>query len=238
LVWLGALTDRTFVGMLKHGAALLMTLALSAPVAAETVTIEARRDATLIEDAEGGRANGSGPSFFVGRTSEDRGSIRRGLLYFDVASAVPRQAIVEHVALTLYANQGNNLARDLRLVRVLADWGEGPSAAAGGGGRPSEAGDVTWIHTFHDTETWVRAGGQFLGSSSASLPVAGSGFYTWASTNRLVNDVRHWSQAPTRNFGWIVIGDETAPQTAKNLASREDPDPARRPTLEITYRLP
>ena len=215
-----------------------MVLVFSGSAVAETVTLEAGRDATLIEDAEGAWANGSGPSFFVGRTAQQRGSIRRGLLYFDVAAVVPRRAIIERVRLTLFAKPANDVEREVRLVRVLADWGEGPSASSGGGGRPSEPGDATWIHTFFDGETWVRPGGQFLGSASATRTVAGAGLYTWDSTNRLVNDVRHWSDAPGRNFGWILIGDETAPQTAKNFGSREDPVPARRPTLEITYRLP
>ena len=58
------------------------------------------------------------------------------------------------------------------------------------------------------------------------------------STNHLVQDVRLWNSAPQQNFGWIVIGDETTPQTAKSLASRESPEPSVRPVLEVTYRLP
>jgi hypothetical protein len=56
------------------------------------------------------------------------------------------------------------------------------------------------------------------------------------STNHLVQDVRLWWSAPERNFGWILIGDETTPQTAKSFASRESPEPALRPVLEVTYR--
>ena len=132
----------------------------------------------------------------------------------------------------------NSQLSELRLHRVLADWGEGPSSASGGGGRPSEPGDATWIHTFFDTEFWVHNGGQFTGRASATNDVAGSGFYTWESTNRLVADVRLWTSNPKRNFGWVVIGDETAPQTAKSFASREHPEPALRPVLEVSYRLP
>ena len=36
--------------------------------------------------------------------------------------------------------------------------------------------------------------------------------------------------------GWILIGDETTPQSVKRISSREDPDAAARPRLEITYR--
>ena len=64
-----------------------------------------------------------------------------------------------------------------------------------------------------------------------------SGVYTFESTAALVRDVRLWSSAPHRNFGWIVIGEETIPQTAKKIASRESADPLSRPRLQVTYRM-
>ena len=216
----------------------LVMFVLAGPAFAETVATEASRDATMIENPDGARANGSGSAFFVGRNNQVENSVRRGLLYFDVAAAVPREAIIENVVLTLYMTPSNSQSSTLTLYRLQADWGEGPSSASGGGGRPSEPGDVTWLHTFYDTEFWVLNGGQFIGRASAESIVAGSGFYTWEGTNHLVQDVRLWKSAPKRNFGWILIGDETTRQTAKSFASREDPDPALRPILEVTYRMP
>jgi len=217
---------------------LLLLLAIPASALAETVRIEADRDATLIEHPDGARANGSGPSFFVGRTSGGQNSLRRTLLHFDVAGAIPRHAIIESVSLTLVMSPSNASMAELRLHRLLADWGEGPSTASGGGGAAAEPGDATWIHTFHDTEFWTHNGGQFVGRASASTDVAGAASYTWESTQHLVQDVRHWKSAPLRNFGWILIGDETMPQTSKRFASRENTDPSMRPMLEVTYRLP
>lgn len=216
----------------------LLTLLFVEPAAAETVAIEASRDATLIEDPDGALANGSGPAFFVGRNNQAENSVRRGLLYFDVAAVVPQRAIIESAALTLYMTPSNSQSRTLTLYRLQADWGEGVSSSFGGGGAPSEPGDVTWLHTFFDTEFWAHNGGHFIGRASAELVVAGSGFYTWVSTNHLVQDVRLWKSAPNRNFGWILIGDETTRQTAKSFASRESADPFFRPRLEVTYRLP
>lgn len=213
-------------------------LCLAVPVSAETVRIEADRDATLIEHPEGALANGSGPYFFAGRTNQEDGSIRRALLRFDVAGALPDRAIIESVSLVLYASPANPAPADLRLYRVQADWGEGPSSASGGGGRPAEPGDATWIHTFYDFALWNHRGGQFIGRSSAELEVADAGLYTWESTNHLVQDVRLWRSAPGRNFGWILLGDETTPQTSKSFASREHPDPLLRPALLVTYRTP
>lgn len=217
---------------------LFVTLLFVGPASAETVAIEAGRDATLIENPDGSLANGSGPVFFVGRTNQAENSIRRGLVYFDVAAALPPKAIIESVTLTLYMTPSNSQSSTLALYRVQEDWGEGASSASGGGGAPSEPGDVTWLHTFFDMEFWSYNGGHFIGRASADQIVAGSGFYTWESTNHLVQDVRLWKSAPNRNFGWILIGDETTRQTAKSFASREEPDPALRPVLEVTYRMP
>jgi hypothetical protein len=211
---------------------------LALPAAAETVLIPASHDATVIEDPDGALANGSGPFFFAGRTNQEQDSVRRGLLRFDVAEALPDQAIIETVSLTLFMAPSNPDIRDLRLYRVLADWGEGPSSSAGGGGAPSQPGDVTWLHTFYDSEFWVYGGGQFLGRASASLQVAGSALYTWESNPHLVQDVVLWKAAPQNNFGWVLIGDETTRQNVKSFASREYADPALRPVLEVTYRLP
>lgn len=220
-------------------AALPVVLLLSAPpVTAEIARIEAGQDATLIEDPAGARANGSGTSFFVGRIKQPRNGIRRGLVWFDVASVVPERALIESAALTLYLSPSNPEPREIRLHRVLADWGEGTSASSGGGGVPAEPGDATWLHTFFDLEYWVHSGGQFVGHPSGSLQVIDEGYYTWSDDARMARDVRIWRSAPHRNFGWVLIGDETTPQTAKSFASRENPEPALRPVLELTYRIP
>jgi hypothetical protein len=213
---------------------LFLLAVLAAPVLAETVTIEASRDATLIEDPDGALANGSGLSVFVGKTSA--GGVRRGLLYFDVAGVLPREAIIEAAELIVFVNPGNDATREFRLHRVLADWSEGPSVSGGGGGAPSLPGDATWIHTSHDARFWLHSGGQFAGEPSARLDVGGPGYYVWPSTKQIVRDVRKWKSSPRRNFGWILIGEESTRQTAKKVASREDSDPMRRPVLEITYR--
>jgi hypothetical protein len=218
-------------------AILLLTVLLGIePAAPETLTLEANRDATLIEDPGGSLANGAGPSCFMGRTAQSENGIRRALLSFDVAAALPRGAVIESVALRLFVTPSNPDPRPIRLHRVLADWGEGPSASSGGGGAAALPGDVTWLHTFWDYDFWVQIGGQFLGRASAERTVASPGDCVWSDSPHLTQDVRLWNAAPERNFGWMVIGDETTRQTAKSFASREHPDPAVRPRLEIIYR--
>jgi len=210
---------------------------LAGPARGKTIEIEAGRDATLIEDPEGARANGSGPYMFAGRTNEREGNARRALVYFDL-SAIPRRATVESASLHLWLAPSNPVMLQIRLHRILADWGEGPSYSSGGGGAPAVPGDATWIHRLFDEVFWVRPGGQFVPQPSATQVVDGPGPYVWDEAGALVYDVRLWVAAPHRNFGWILLGEDARRQTSQSFATRENPDPAVRPRLTVTYRLP
>lgn len=213
---------------------------------AEQVSIEANADNTLYEDAEGSVSNGSGAIMVAGRNNGEVDSIRRAVLYFDVSGNIPYGAVVESVALKLYLNKGNGGVREMRLHRLLADWGEGTSTVNGGGqGAPAQPGDATWLHTFYPDSFWGSDGGRYVGRVSATQQVgtAGggndlAGSYTWQSTDRLVDDVRRWLDRPEKNYGWILVGDESVPQTAKQFVSRESVNDAMRPMLEVTYSLP
>jgi hypothetical protein len=168
------------------------------------------------------------------------------VLFFDVAGNIPDGAVVESVALNLYLSKGNGGAREMRLHRLLTDWGEGGSVKDGGGlGAPAQAGDATWLHTFYPDAFWGSKGGRFVGRVSATQMVGTSGGgndvagpYTWQSTDRLVDDVRRWLKNPAKNYGWILVGDESVKQTAKQFVSRESVSPDLRPMLEVTYTLP
>ncbi|HXV75411.1 MAG TPA: hypothetical protein VD788_03765 [Candidatus Polarisedimenticolaceae bacterium] len=63
-----------------------------------------------------------------------------------------------------------------------------------------------------------------IGPPALHEPVTETGFYTWPSTNHLVQDVRLSIATPRRNFGWVLIGDEVTPLAVKRFASREHPD--------------
>ena len=218
---------------------ILFTLLLSCltvtSVCAEMVDIPADRDTTLIEDPDGALANGMGPTFRAGRTNQAAFGIRRALIRFDVAAALPENARIERVFLSLYQDSNNVAPSAVSLHRVLDDWGEGASFTAGGGGAPAEPGDATWLHTFYPDQFWVQQGGHFIPHASATEVVEGTDFYTWQSTVNLVNDVRLWLRAPQQNFGWLVMGDEDTPGSAKRYDSREGDRP---PVLTIEYHLP
>lgn len=206
--------------------------------AAGTVTVVADRDATLFEHPDGALASGAGLSLFAGRNNFADNGVRRGLLRFDLAGTLPpggRQTVETVVLVVTNLTESNAAPREYRLHRVLADWGEGGSSSAGGGGAPAEPGDATWIHTFHAQDFWLQNGGQFDGEPSARLIVAGPGTYRFESP-QLARDIAQWAEKPELNFGWILIGDETTRQTVRAFGSRENPDPAVRPLLEITFR--
>jgi hypothetical protein len=140
--------------------------------------------------------------------------------------------------MALYMAPSNSVPSQIGLHRLLAAWSEGDSYASGGGGDDSAPGDATWIHTFYDDEFWVKPGGHFVARASASMDVAARALYTFEGTQKMIADVSLWLRAPQRNFGWILLGDETMPQNVKSFASREEPDPSLRPVLEVIYYLP
>ena len=64
---------------------------------ADTITLEPVADTTLYESVDGNASNGAGVFSFAGRTN--RGELRRALVAFDVAAAVPTGATITSVQL-------------------------------------------------------------------------------------------------------------------------------------------
>jgi hypothetical protein len=214
--------------------------AAAAPAAALVAVLGAARDNTLYESTTGALSNGAGPSFFAGRTAQATNSIRRGLVFFDIAAAVPAGASITGVSLKLSMTQASSTtAVDVGLHRVLADWGEGTSNAGptGGAGAPATAGDATWRHRFFNTTLWSTNGGQFTAAASATTPVGDVADYTWSSP-AMVAEVQAWLDTPASNYGWLVRGAEGAPGTAKKFDSREVVPSDTRPVLTVEYTIP
>ncbi|MBW2293227.1 MAG: hypothetical protein JRG94_13095, partial [Deltaproteobacteria bacterium] len=158
---------------------LLFVIGIAWQAQGETVVLSPTQDATLIESSNGSLANGSGPVFFAGRTGQSSASLRRALLQFDVAGAVPGGALITDVWLDLSLTSSNPQPVNLGLHPVMAPWGEGAATSAGGSGAPATAGDSTWIHRFYDSDTWASPGGDFAPAPSAVALVAAAGVYTW-----------------------------------------------------------
>ncbi|UCH82231.1 MAG: DNRLRE domain-containing protein [Nitrospiraceae bacterium] len=219
---------------------ILCTLAfMPAYSQAETAYIEAGGDNTLIENPNGTLSNGSGTEIYIGRTNQQMNSIRRGVIYFDISSALPADAFIESASLTLYMTKANNVSGMIMMNRLLQDWGEGASISIGGKGVQAQSGDATWVHTFYPNSEWSKEGGQYKGRISSSMSVGNAiGYYTFESTDRMIRDIDYWLRHAEKNFGWILIGDESNPQTVVPFASRENINPDWRPLLEITYSVP
>lgn len=218
--------------MTKHACAALACcgLAFAVPVVADIVSLTPTKDNTLYEfvapslGETGPASNGAGVSLFVGRTNNKGPSIRRGLIAFDVAGAVPAGSTINSVQLVLNMTQTIAGAEPVDLHRLTADWGEGTSNATsggGGGGAPATTGDATWLHTFFSTSSWATPGGDFSPTVSATEAVDDNGPYTWGSTAQMVADVQGWLDTPASNFGWILIGNESTSATAKRFDTRE-----------------
>ena len=219
----------------------LAALLLLAPFSlADVTTLVATRDTTLFNDPLGSLANGSGPVLIVGRAGGSSSApVRRGLVRFDVAGALPAGSTVNSVQLVLNNTSGNTGARTVELHRVLADWGEGASNTTSGQGAPAQPGDATWLHTFFPGSLWSTTGGDFTAATSASLSIDPLGLHTFPSTPAAIADVQGWLDLPGANFGWLLKLDvETVAQTTKVFGTREAANSAEWPRLVIDFTPP
>jgi hypothetical protein len=202
---------------------------------AGTVNIMPSKDNTLYEydPAEGDHSNGAGFHLFAGENGQ--GEVRRGVLAFDIAGTIPPGSTITAVSLSMNMSMTPAGALTVELHKLLADWGEGTSHApmGEGDGAPATPNDATWRHRFFDSVFWTTQGGDFSATVSASQSVGGTGHYTWSSA-QMVADVQSWLDNPASNFGWLVLGDETAIATAKRFDTRESASP---PMLTIEFRV-
>jgi hypothetical protein len=216
--------------------ALVPCLLAASAATANVATLSPSKDNTMFQESED-FSNGAGQFLFCGTTAQ--GPVRRGLLAFDIAGAIPAGSTITGVSLTLYMDRTVTGAAEVTLHKVTADWGEGLSIGSRGEGfgAPALAPDATWHYRRFSTETWAADGGDFVAAVSATQSVDGLGYYTWSGPG-LVADAQAGLDNGAGNFGWLLKGDEVNPATAKRFASRENADPAYRPRLVIEYTAP
>lgn len=210
--------------------------ALSAFANAGTATLTPIKDNTLIENPGGGASNALNEGIYSGRSGPLAGGARfRAVLAFDL-SGIPQGTSITNASLNLTLLQfSTNFDQVHSLHRMLADWGEGTSNGAGGGGGEPTSGDATWLHTFYPNAFWKNQGGDFEPNPTASLVVPPKmGTYTWSSA-QLIADVQDWVNNPLSNFGWAVLGNEVDYQTARKFASREYEIISARPELIVEF---
>ncbi len=203
---------------------------------ADQVQIAPSADTTLYSESNS-VSNGAGQHMFSGATAVQ--SKRRALVRFDIAASVPAGSTITNITLDMKMSRSNSGPMNVMLNTLTSDWGEGTSDAPGqeGGGAPATANDATWANTFFPGQTWLIPGGDFVAIASASTSVGGFGFYSWSSAQMAV-DAQAWLDNPAGNFGWIILGQEGIAASAKRFDTRNNPTPANRPVLTITYNPP
>jgi len=219
----------------------LVCLLIAAVGHADVIELQASKDNTLYQSSTGALSNGAGSYFFAGTNAG--GSIRRGLIEFDIAGSIPAGSTINSVSLVLSMSRTIAGPQPVSLHRVTREWGEGTSDAGGqeGGGTVATDGDATWLHAVYDSGggsiLWTSAGGDFDPVASASEIVNLPGTYTWTSAG-MASDVQGWLDDDASNHGWALVGEEESSVTAKRFDSRENLMEANRPKLIVDFTPP
>lgn len=196
-------------------------------LSAVTKSLTASQDTTIYQQ-DALSSNGSG-QFLV------TGDGVRGLVRFDVASAVPAGSTVLDAVLTLNLGDSDGSSAEVGVAPLTRAWGEAASDAPGNEHQGAAASpfDATWQYAFYDGAEWNTPGGDF-GAVSAQATVTGIGAYEWFSDG-LVADVQAWVDDATSNFGWTIL---SVGEQLKAFVSKDAPGDVLAPKLEITYELP
>ena len=176
-------------------------------------------------------SNGGGQFIFAGNNNQS--DSRRALIMFDIPSSINSKSQVVNVELSLEMDRAREGAFQVALYKLTNEWSEGSSQGGQGEGAGGtiQGLDATWKNRIHPGHAWIKRGGDFEIEPSAVSMVKGPGSYTWSGP-RLNEDVQNWINGTHRNYGWILIGDESESITAKRFSSRTGPSA---PVLEIEY---
>lgn len=213
-------------------------LALLAASHASTTNITSSADAGLFEFNPD---NNLGGMNFVTSGSIVSGERGRALFKFNVAAALPPDAVVTAASVTFKLGTARGVGQTFDLHRVLANWGEGIGSGVNVGtglGAPANASEVTWNSRFHGTSSWATPGGasgtDFNSTPSASTVMASTLAF---SSGDMTTDAQLWLNNSGTNFGWVILAaNESFAPTASRILTREDS--LNRPILTLTYTLP
>jgi len=148
----------------------------------------------------------------------------RYLLGFAPASALPAGAVVTRAELQVQVTAAGSPSWNYSVHQMLRDWVEGNQE--GNNGSPAAPGETTWLARNHPAGLWTLPGGSegadYSATPSATAALGGAGSTNAITSAELAADVQLWLDQPTLNFGWMIRAvDETVPQTARRIASRE-----------------
>ncbi len=213
--------------------ALVILVSVSALSQSTEVEVSATIDNTIFKDLE--LSNGAGQYIFTGTTRV--GVTKRALVQFDLESKLPEDAIVDSASLIMHPTKVKPGSTLISVFMLGTEWGEGASAAEDGDGKGDvpEENDATWTFSKFPTDRWVKKGGDFAFTVSDTATVILGSDAVFSSPG-ITEDVRFWLQEPTKNFGWIFIGDEINTQTSVKFASKDHADNNLWPKLKIYYQ--
>lgn len=207
------------------------------------VTLQAAADTGLFERSPDN--NLGGMTFMpIGTTSV--GTRTRGLVRFDLASALPADATINAARLTVNVFVSPSFTQHTYLLhRLLKDWGEGDNFGGGNGtgtlGALANAGEASWRERFATQASWGDPGGEdgadYQQTPTAAVNVIGIGDYTFTSP-ALTADVQAWQVNSSTNFGWIIILENELSflRSARRFTTSEAGEDG--PRLTITYTVP
>ena len=224
--------------------------------ASVVVDIAPSADATLLGGTDVGNSLAV-PGMFVGK---DPSNVKRGLIEFNVASAIPAGATITGVSLQMTVGQvagsaGGSVTnfgpvQTMSLYDEPQAWGQptntvGASSFGGHGhGAPAQTGDATWNTAAWSTTPWnVAAGGNWTSSSvdlaDALVPGTTSYVATWSSP-ALAMEVQGWLDDPASNNGLLIKDqDEVTGTTFRAFWGEQGAinagNPSWAPDLSVTY---
>jgi len=223
--------------------ALMLYLAVGAHAA--VLTLQQGRDGyngtvdATIFDTDTANSAGEYPYLYVGMT-QNRGA-RRALISFDLSS-ISTASTVTSATLQFYIEPELSRSDVIQgaVHKMTKAWTEGGNQLvgnSGGTGSPAQPGDTTWSHVSYDTLPWTTPGADFAASASGTGTFGAPGSYVIISGAGLTADVQSWVTAPSTNFGWAVLGDESLAGTAKRFYSSESPE-LEKPILYVEFTPP
>jgi hypothetical protein len=219
---------------------LLLGLVPSGIALAETATLTAVADTALFSFNPNNNY-GKLTTLPLGAISRP-GQEGRVLLRFDVAAALPSNAVISSVSLRLRVTKepGGGAAETVDLHRMLVPWVEG-SKSTDPQGATATAGETSWSSRVVGGGNWAAPGGQagtdFATAVSGSVTLDNPATYT-ATGAGLVADVQAWLQEPANNFGWMIRDrPPLESRTAKRIGSREG-SASQAPQLTVEYTVP
>ena len=143
----------------------------------------------------------------------------RALLRFDVATAIPREAIVASANLNLWAwSRRTTSTMTVSAHRLTKPWVNGA---------------VTWSK-YDATNSWTTAGGDFDATAAASNSSVGDGtakWYTWYPSEL----VQGWVDRSVDNHGLILKGPGSSAPNMVEFSSN-DFDATHRPYMDVKWK--